>query len=614
MRHIAVNFYESFHSTDWAEREYHYLSTDDDLEYGEILAVYTRHGISIARFRRYLDESDSHAETYVAKRLNIKVTGETNSLVEDTKKDILLENLDRLTKRKETIRLAELYAENDKDISNLLKAYKELGNEPEEDEETTAQEEPSHEFNPPFNGEDFSDSRFNGISIHEGEKHYRYVDENEATSVFYVNTDENFMHLKEELTGRNATPLGSARNDDLSQIESREAFVVYRELLSAGAKFFNVLSLDSFKEQKDELKAIPFHYTKDKTFNEQDVMKDLARLNIKYEINDSLMASIVSEHLTDREAVFLASSAQEIKDHDYNESGLIVYATVQNQTEQQNDLLTSHLFVRTEIISKDDEEEIDEMITNILPPVGDAPTTWTPVAIDAQPIQIDLDNADLSVSENRTISDIDMEQLKYKNFISDHEDLLDTTSPKGTIINIIDYSDEHLTRKAYIHVDSQEEMSELLRDITNTGLDIQSETSLSDDVLLLEESTHLDKLKLTTMSLDDVPVEYQFAVFEDTSQLKENDFNLSEVTPFINHSSYGLFVPVQLRSPQQQNLMTSTLKSKGYSWLDGSEITNEENSFFEGYALCIYLTEKYVTKVYISDFDEFVPKPIHQIH
>ena len=361
MRHIAVNFYESFHSTDWAEREYHYLSTDDDLEYGEILAVYTRHGISIARFRRYLDESDSHAESYVAKRLNIKVTGETNSLVEDTKKDILLENLDRLTKRKETIRLAELYAENDKDISNLLKAYKDLGNEPEEDEETIAQEEPSDELSLSFNGEDFSDSRFNGISIHEGEKHYRYVDGNEAASVFYVNTDENFMHLKEELTGRNATPLGSARNDDLSQMESREAFVVYRELLSAGARFFNVLSLDSFKEQEYELKAIPFHYTKDKSFNEQDVVKDLARLNIKYEINDSLMGSIVSEHLTDREAVFLASSAQEIKDHDYNESGLIVYATVQNQTEQQNDLLTSHVFVRTETISKDDEEEVDEI-------------------------------------------------------------------------------------------------------------------------------------------------------------------------------------------------------------------------------------------------------------
>ena len=613
MRHIAVNFYESFHSTDWAEREYHYLSTDDDLEYGEILAVYTRHGISIARFRRYLDESNSHAESYVAKRLNIKVTGETTSLIENTQRDILLDNLARLVQRKETIRLAETYAENDEDISNLLKAYKDVGNEPEEDEETIAQEEPSDELNLSFNGEDFSDPRFNGISIHEGEKHYRYVNENEATSVFYVNTDENFMHLKEELIGRTATPLGSARNDDLSQMTSREAFVVYKELLSVGARFFNVLSLDSFKEQEYELKAIPFHYTKDKSFNEQDVVKDLARLNIKYEINDSLMASIVSEHLTDREAVFLASSAQEIKDHDYNESGLIVYATVQNQTQQENDLLTSCVFVRIKTINKDEEEEIDEMITNISPPVDSAPTTWIPLAINAQLTQIDLDSVDLSDSETRPITDTDMEELKYVNFISLHEDLLDTTSPKGTIINIIDYSDEHLTRKAYIHVDSQEEMIELLQDITNTELTIHSEVSISDDVLLLENSTHFNELKLTSMSLDDVPDEYEFAVFEETSRLKGSDFDLSKVTPFINHSSYGLFVPIELRSLEQQNRMISALKLKGYSWIDGTEMAVEEYSLFEGYALCIYLTEKYVTKVSISDFDEFVPKPIHQI-
>ena len=293
---------------------------------------------------------------------------------------------------------------------------------------------------------------------------------------------------------------------------------------------------------------------------------------------------------------------------------MIVYATVQNQTQQENDLLTSCVFVRIKTINKDDEEEIDEMITNISPPVDSAPTTWTPLAINAQLTQIDLDSVDLSDSETRPMTDTDMEQLKYVNFISDHEDLLDTTSPKGTIINIIDYSDEHLTRKAYIHVDSQEEMSELLREITSTGLETQSETSLNDDVLLIEESTDFDELKLTTMSLDDVPDEYEFAVFEDTSQLKENDFNLSEVTPFINHSSYGLFVPVQLRSLEQQNHIISALKRKGYSWVSGREISLEEDSFFEGYALCIYLTEKYVTKVCISDFDEFVPKPIHQIH
>lgn len=370
MRHIAVNFYAAFDSTEWGSREYHYLAPFDDLEFGEILVVYTRNGLSIARFRKYIESENSHAETYVAKRLGMKIITEAAEEVKATQVGILYDNLANLVKKKELLKLAAAHAEEDEQIDAVYRAYLETaGVEPEisihepifEEESYYLEEMNDFEVIEEEEEEEVEEEiEGNPVVIHDEEFIYRYRDETEIITSYYVDNDEDYLYLKQGLISLGASAIGKSKEDSLESLDEGVGVVTFIENIASGYKFFVLNEMKDFSKLPIETTGLASLYQKDKYQEYKTVILRNGRLNVMKEIHNEREAIVFTNELINDNAIFLDISAEDIVSRSYEESSLVSYTTIK-ATDTPHPLLTTTTFVSSEetIITPESRELVD---------------------------------------------------------------------------------------------------------------------------------------------------------------------------------------------------------------------------------------------------------------
>lgn len=88
MKFAVVNFPSSLSATGFGEKEYHYKTYIETLNENNLVVVETATGYSVARFRRYVDETDVSDLKYIVQLVRLK---RHKQLKEQCEIDALLE-------------------------------------------------------------------------------------------------------------------------------------------------------------------------------------------------------------------------------------------------------------------------------------------------------------------------------------------------------------------------------------------------------------------------------------------------------------------------------------------------------------------------------------------
>lgn len=70
-RIVAIQFKHAYDKEEWGQKEYHYLTTLNDLTAGDLVVVETINGYSVAKVVRYISNS-SHAFRYVIQKVDVE--------------------------------------------------------------------------------------------------------------------------------------------------------------------------------------------------------------------------------------------------------------------------------------------------------------------------------------------------------------------------------------------------------------------------------------------------------------------------------------------------------------------------------------------------------------
>lgn len=70
-RIVSIQFKHAYDKEEWGQKEYHYLTTLNDLTAGDLVVVETINGYSVAKVVRYISNS-SHAFRYVIQKVDVE--------------------------------------------------------------------------------------------------------------------------------------------------------------------------------------------------------------------------------------------------------------------------------------------------------------------------------------------------------------------------------------------------------------------------------------------------------------------------------------------------------------------------------------------------------------